>query len=51
VIDSLLYTATDGYLDVPLGLLADAAALGALFAVAWVSEPLTRMLTWRARVA
>jgi hypothetical protein len=49
VVDSLLYTATDGYLDIPLGLVADAVAVGALFAVAWVSEPLARMVTWRAR--
>jgi hypothetical protein len=49
VVDSLLYTATDGYLDIPLGLLADAVAVGALFVVARASEPLGRMLTWRAR--
>jgi hypothetical protein len=45
VVDSLLYTATDGYLDIPLGLLADAVALGALFAVARVCEPVKRVLT------
>ncbi len=33
VIDSLLYTMTDGLLHVPLGLAADAAAIAALFAV------------------
>jgi hypothetical protein len=49
VVDSLLYTAADGYLDIPLGLVADAVAVGALFAVAWAFEPLARMLTWRAR--
>ncbi|WP_429306682.1 OpgC domain-containing protein [Paraburkholderia sp. GAS38] len=49
VVDSLLYTATDGYLDIPLGLVADAVAIGALFMVARASEPLARMLTWRAR--
>jgi riboflavin transporter FmnP len=49
VVDSLLYTATDGYLNIPLGLIADAVAVGALIAVAWASEPLARMLTWRAR--
>lgn len=35
VIDSLLYTMTDGLLHVPMGLAADAAALAALFAVTW----------------
>jgi hypothetical protein len=49
VIDSLLYTATDGYLDIPLGLVADAVAVGALFVVARASEPPGRILTWRAR--
>ena len=34
VVDSVLYAATDGYLNYPLGLLADAIAVGALFAVA-----------------
>lgn len=33
VIDSTLYAMTDGLLHVPLGLAADAAAIGALFAV------------------
>ncbi|WP_144155029.1 OpgC domain-containing protein [Paraburkholderia sp. BCC1885] len=48
VVDSLLYSATDGYLDIPLGLVADAVALGALFGVAWASEALKGMLlTWR----
>lgn len=51
VVDSLLYTATDGYLDIPLGLVADAVAVGALFAVAKGAGPLMRTLTWRARAA
>lgn len=33
IIDSVLYAATDGLLHVPLGLAADAVAIGALFAV------------------
>ena len=45
VVDSLLYSATDGYLDIPLGLLADAAAVGTLFAVARVCEPVKRLVT------
>ncbi|WP_345814626.1 OpgC domain-containing protein [Paraburkholderia sp. PREW-6R] len=54
-VDSVLYAATDGYLNYPLGLLADAIAVGALFAVALASEPLkrffarlygTRLRTW-----
>jgi hypothetical protein len=45
VVDSLLYAATDGYLDIPLGLLADAIAVGALFAVARVCEPVKRLVT------
>ncbi|SMG59123.1 OpgC domain-containing protein [Paraburkholderia susongensis] len=44
VIDSVLYAATDGYLNYPLGLLADAAAVGALFAVALGVEPLKRFV-------
>jgi hypothetical protein len=51
LIDSLLYTATDGYLNIPLGLLADAAALAALYAVARVADPLTRRFGRRARQA
>jgi len=49
VADSLLYTATDGYLNVPLGLVADAVAIGSLFAVAKVSVPISRVLTLRLR--
>jgi hypothetical protein len=49
VVDSLLYTATDGYLDIPLGLVADAVAVGALIAVARVSEPVKRLVTRRVR--
>lgn len=51
VVDSLLYTATDGYLDVPLGLLADAIAIGTLVLVAWAAEPLKRVVRFRARAA
>jgi hypothetical protein len=42
-VDSVLYAATDGYLNYPLGLLADAIAIGALFAVALGAEPLKRL--------
>ena len=51
VVDSLLYTATDGYLNIPLGLLADAIAIGALVMVAWAAEPIRRVFTFRARGA
>jgi hypothetical protein len=44
VVDSVLYAATDGYLNYPLGLLADAIAVGALFAVALGVEPLKRLV-------
>jgi len=44
VIDSLLYAATDGYLNYPLGLLADAIAVGGLFAVALGAEPVKRLV-------
>ncbi|CAE6777339.1 hypothetical protein R69927_06706 [Paraburkholderia domus] len=52
VVDSVLYAATDGYLNYPLGLLADACAVGALFAVAKASEPLKRFMThlWSSRL-
>ncbi|WP_133645360.1 OpgC domain-containing protein [Paraburkholderia flava] len=50
VVDSLLYAATDGYLNIPLGLLADAVAIGALLMVARASEPLSRVLSFRLRV-
>jgi hypothetical protein len=43
VVDSVLYAATDGYLNYPLGLLADAAAVAALFTVALGAEPLKRL--------
>jgi hypothetical protein len=36
--DSLLYAATDGYMDHPRGLLADATALTLLYAVAYPLE-------------
>ncbi|KVE32641.1 OpgC domain-containing protein [Burkholderia sp. TSV86] len=39
LVDSLLYAATQGYLNVPLGLAADAAALGLLYAVAKLYPP------------
>jgi hypothetical protein len=44
VIDSMLYWYTDGYLNVPLGLAADALALGSLLLVARASDPLRRLL-------
>jgi hypothetical protein len=52
VVDSVLYAATDGYLNYPLGLVADACAVGALFAVAKASEPLKRLTTrlWSLRL-
>jgi hypothetical protein len=51
VIDSVLYAATDGALDFPLGLVADAVAVGALLAVARTWEPLARLVSrWFARV-
>jgi hypothetical protein len=43
-VDSVLYWATDGLLDVPLGLVADAVAIGLLLAVAMWTEPVTRAL-------
>jgi hypothetical protein len=44
VVDSVLYAATDGYLNYPLGLLADLIAVGALFAVALGVAPLKRFV-------
>jgi hypothetical protein len=44
VVDSVLYAATDGYLNYPLGLLADACAITALVAVACGTEPLKRLV-------
>ncbi|KGW46450.1 OpgC domain-containing protein [Burkholderia pseudomallei] len=40
LVDSLLYAATDGYLDLRLGLAADAAAIGLLYVVAKLYAPL-----------
>ncbi|WP_144108058.1 OpgC domain-containing protein [Paraburkholderia sp. BCC1886] len=45
VVDSLLYAATDGYLNYPLGLVADAVAVGALLGVALVATPLKKLAT------
>ncbi|CAG4895418.1 hypothetical protein R69919_02024 [Paraburkholderia gardini] len=44
VVDSLLYQATDGLLDVPLGLAADAIAVVSLMLVAWAAEPVSRFI-------
>ena len=44
VVDSLLYQATDGLLDVPRGLAADAIAVGSLLLVAWAAEPVSRFI-------
>jgi hypothetical protein len=44
VVDSVLYAATDGYLNYPLGLLADAIAVGALFVVGLGAEPAKRFV-------
>jgi len=49
VIDSMLYWYTDGYLNVPLGLAADALALGSLLLVARASDPLRRLLPAKAK--
>lgn len=51
VIDSLLYWYTDGYLNVPLGLAADAIALGSLLLVARASGPLKRLLPAKVRAS
>lgn len=51
VVDSMLYWYTDGYLNVPLGLAADAAALGALLLVARASDPLKRLLPARVKAS
>ncbi|WP_179402043.1 OpgC domain-containing protein [Burkholderia guangdongensis] len=48
-VDSLLYEATDGYFDVPLGLAGDAAAIGLLYLVAKLVGPLMRRRPLRAR--
>jgi hypothetical protein len=47
VVDSLLHTATNGSLDIPPGLIADAIAVGTLFVVARVSGPIARILSSR----
>ncbi|MCG1039305.1 MULTISPECIES: OpgC domain-containing protein [Burkholderiaceae] len=41
-VDSVLYWWTDGLLDVPLGLVADAVAIASLLLVAGCADPLTR---------
>jgi hypothetical protein len=46
-VDSVLYWFTDGLLDVPLGLLADAVAILSLLAVAVFAPPLARALMTR----
>jgi hypothetical protein len=51
VVDSLLYRATDGLLNIPLGLAADAIALSALVLVAKASEPLSRFFIMRLRMS
>jgi hypothetical protein len=50
-VDSVLYWYTDGYLNVPLGLAADAVALSALLLVARASDPLKRLLPSRAKAS
>ncbi|MGF6778501.1 hypothetical protein P3T21_003720 [Paraburkholderia sp. GAS334] len=47
VVDSLLYHATDGLLDVPFGLVADVIAVGSLLLVAQASGPVSRFITLR----
>jgi hypothetical protein len=51
VVDSLLYTATDGYLNIAMGLLADGIAIGALVTAALAAEPLKRLCWIRGRTA
>lgn len=48
-VDSLLYQATDGYLDVPLGLTADVVAISLLYLVAKLYAPLMSQLPFRGR--
>jgi hypothetical protein len=50
-VDSVLYWYTDGYLNVPAGLVADAIALTALLLVARASDPLRRLLPSRAKAS
>ncbi len=49
VVDSILFTATDGYIDVPAGLFADAVAISLLLAVPQVRQPIARWLGARSR--
>ncbi|HEY3599994.1 MAG TPA: OpgC domain-containing protein [Paraburkholderia sp.] len=49
IVDSLLYEATGGYLNVPRGLVADAVAISALVAVAKASVPISRVFAPRLR--
>jgi len=51
IVDSLLYRATDGLLNIPLGLAADAIALGALVLVAKASEPVARFIRLRVKTS
>lgn len=48
-VDSLLYQATEGYLNVPLGLTADVVAMGLLYLVAKLYGPLVARLPFRSR--
>ncbi|WP_049018110.1 OpgC domain-containing protein, partial [Burkholderia multivorans] len=48
-VDSVLYQATDGYLNVPLGLAADVVAMGLLYLVAKLYAPLTARLPFGSR--
>ena len=43
-VDSLLYQATEGYLDVKLGLIADVVAISLLYLVAKLYGPLVARL-------
>lgn len=52
VVDSVLYWLTDGWLDIPLGLAADAIAIGALVAVAHATSATQRLIgALRSRIA
>ena len=48
-VDSVLYQATDGYLNVPLGLAADVVAMGLLYLVAKLYAPLIARLPFGSR--
>jgi hypothetical protein len=50
-VDSVLYWYTDGYLNVPAGLTADAIAITGLLLVARASDPLKRLLPSRAKAS